>query len=136
MFLLLFFFRQIILYFVKKDVLTTENTIFNDVLVIFDDEFQTFRVYEALSNKHLKENYSKYYDNLRKEIETPLSSLSNLFNGPNKLIDKRYDKLVDYEAVLSDYKLKSSSGPILKEVNIFYYSKLKNNFSCLTVVLA
>ena len=84
--------------------------------MIFDDEFQAFRVYEASSNQHLKENYSKYYDNLKKDVETPLTSLTNLFNGPNKLIDKRYDKQVDYEAVLSDYKLKASSGPVLKEV--------------------
>ena len=58
---------------------------------------------------------------INKTILYPLNILIRTFNGPNKLIEKRADKLVDYEnalAVQDEYKTTGSIvvGQSFKEV--------------------
>lgn len=97
-------------------MLKSEATTSTESLYIFTDEFQTFVAFETSAFKRLKEDFQKYNEQIKKSIMIPLRVLINNFSGPNKLMDKRNDKLVDYEAVLSDYKYRTSNGPILKEV--------------------
>ena len=83
---------------------------FNHLLYIFEDEFHTFVIFETASHKRFTDQFKFFSNSIKKQIQTPLTSLINYFNGPIKLINKRNDKWVDYEASLSDYEIKSSNN--------------------------
>ncbi len=83
------------------------------------DEFQTFSKMDQFSNATRSIEFQKLIKKIMPCVLTPLSTLINIYNGPNKLIEKRNDKLLDYEGALSDLELKKSNniGPSTKEVN-------------------
>jgi hypothetical protein len=59
-----------------------------------------------------------YYEVLRASGLVPLDTLVGCLRNPCKLIEKRNDKLVDYEAILSDVKAKSMQQvAVSKEVS-------------------
>jgi hypothetical protein len=64
--------------------------------------------------------YNVYSEKIMKLVLTPLIMLETCLNGPNKLIEKRYDKLLDYESALNDIELRKSSlspgSPLSREV--------------------
>lgn len=92
-----------------KAVLDLEKDIFTDLLLIFDSEFQFFWQFESASNSRRSIDLIEYSQQIVQHVTSPLKALINSFTGPNKLIHKRYDKLLDYEAALSDLELKSSN---------------------------
>lgn len=95
-----------------------EKNIFGDLVYMFDDDFKTFAMLDSSSNSIRSIKYQLYADKVNKTVTAPLRLLLNYLNGPNKLIQKRYDKLLDYESALTDLETKSplSSTSGLKEV--------------------
>ncbi|KAK5865581.1 hypothetical protein PBY51_019843 [Eleginops maclovinus] len=65
---------------------------------------------------HLNGNdpYKHFKDSMERSVLAPLSSLQGMFTAPQKLIQKRYDKLLDYCSRLersSSFSSSSSSSP-------------------------
>lgn len=98
-------------------MLSIESNIYNDL--VFDKEMEEFVQFRVLFDK-CKEQSRNYAIQTSNSALKPVDYLVGLFAGPNLLIAKRGDKLVDYEAALSDYQTKSNNGttPIPKEVNL------------------
>ncbi|KAK1886374.1 Rho guanine nucleotide exchange factor 38 [Dissostichus eleginoides] len=48
--------------------------------------------------------YKHFKDSMERSVLAPLSSLQGMFTAPQKLIQKRYDKLLDYCSRLEDYE--------------------------------
>ncbi|XP_061765418.1 rho guanine nucleotide exchange factor 38 [Nerophis ophidion] len=67
--------------------------------------------------------YEHYKDNMERLVLAPLSSLQGMFTAPQKLIQKRYDKLLDYcsrlerSSSFSSSQSTSSSSPCLVSVD-------------------
>ena len=112
----------IFFYFIKtKNFLLAESDLFHDILFLADDSFQDFSKFEISSNSISSLQHKEYLVKINRTILYPLNILIRTFNGPNKLIEKRADKLVDYEnalAVQDEYKTTGSMvvGQIFKEV--------------------
>ncbi|NXT25918.1 ARH38 factor, partial [Syrrhaptes paradoxus] len=78
---------------------------------------------------------------LDKLVLTPLSALQALFSGPQKLIQKRYDKLLDYNSYLQrstgeeldlakkDYE--ALNAQLVEELQVFNRAAKKIVFNCL-----
>ena len=99
-----------------KDTLDCEKNIFTTLLTIFkDDEFKTFSKFDSTANTIRSVKYHTFASKAMKYVLTPLITLLACFNGPNKLIEKRQHKLLDYEAAISDVELKTSTTSV-KEV--------------------
>lgn len=79
------------------------------------DELSTFSKFEMAANSKRSIEFQNYSNKIIKTVTTPLYHLIGHFAGPSKLISKRYDKLLDYEAALSDFEFKSPTASI-KEV--------------------
>ncbi|KTG33534.1 hypothetical protein cypCar_00010202 [Cyprinus carpio] len=67
----------------------------------FDEAEKRFRLQERLIKSFIRD-ISLYLQHIRKErtealVITPLTQLLNMFAGPHKLIQKRRDKLLDYD---------------------------------------
>ena len=103
---------------ILKDILDCEKNIFDDLLKMFIDEFQTFSKMDQFSNATRSIEFQKLVNKIMPNVLQPLSTLINFYSGPNKLIEKRSDKLLDYEGALSDLELKKTNniGPSTKEV--------------------
>ncbi|KAM9819509.1 rho guanine nucleotide exchange factor 38 [Syngnathus typhle] len=67
---------------------------------------------ESNGSSHTKNHdpYERYKDNMERLVLGPLSSLQGMFTAPQKLIQKRYDKLLDYCSRLERSSLTSSSS--------------------------
>jgi hypothetical protein len=87
-----------------RDVLQCELDIFTDLIYIFSDDFQTFHGLETSARNMREHEFTKYYSKVAREVLTPLNALLDTYKGPNILINKRNDKLIDYEASISSYK--------------------------------
>lgn len=100
-------------------MLEFEKDLLKDVLSIFVDEFQFFLPFEAMSDDRCRKDFPVYSQKIVENVSSPLKTLIYSFTGPNKLINKRYHKLLDYEAALSDVELKSNqtNGSIPRDVN-------------------
>nr|XP_057926546.1 rho guanine nucleotide exchange factor 38 isoform X2 [Doryrhamphus excisus] len=80
---------------------------------------------ESNGSSHNKndEPYEHYKDNMERLVLSPLSSLQGMFTAPQKLIQKRYDKLLDYcsrlerSSSFSSSQSTSSSSPCLASVD-------------------
>eukprot|EP00062_Callorhinchus_milii_P007614 gi/632949424/ref/XP_007890149.1/ PREDICTED: rho guanine nucleotide exchange factor 38 isoform X2 [Callorhinchus milii] len=46
--------------------------------------------------KNSQSSFEHFKDNLERQVVMPLAALQTLFSGPQKLIQKRYDKMLDY----------------------------------------
>ena len=78
---------------------------------------------------------------LQKLVLTPLSALLSLFPGPQKLIQKRYDKLLDYNsylqrAVADDSDLakreyEALNAQLVEELHVFNQAARKILLNCL-----
>lgn len=78
---------------------------------------------------------------LDKVVLTPLSALQALFSGPQKLIQKRYDKLLDYNSYLQrstgeeldlakkDYE--ALNAQLVEELQVFNRAAKKIVLNCL-----
>uniref|UniRef100_F7F3Z6 Dynamin-binding protein n=1 Tax=Monodelphis domestica TaxID=13616 RepID=F7F3Z6_MONDO len=78
---------------------------------------------------------------LHRQVMTPLSSLQSLFPGPQKLIQKRYDKLLDYNGYLQrsagddsdlarkDYE--ALNAQLVEELQVFNQTGRQILFNCL-----
>ncbi|XP_061535706.1 rho guanine nucleotide exchange factor 38 isoform X2 [Phycodurus eques] len=68
---------------------------------------------EPNGSSHTKgdDPYEHYKDNMEQLVLAPLSSLQGMFTAPQKLIQKRYDKLLDYCSRLERSSFSSSSSP-------------------------
>ena len=93
---------------------------------------------DQFSNATRSIEFQKLVSKVMPNVLQPLSTLINVYSGPNKLIEKRSDKLLDYEGALSDLELKKTNniGPSTKEVKIFIIISLVNRFLCLINILA
>uniref|UniRef100_A0A8C3T3D3 Rho guanine nucleotide exchange factor 38 n=1 Tax=Chelydra serpentina TaxID=8475 RepID=A0A8C3T3D3_CHESE len=82
-----------------------------------------------------------FVDQLEKLVLTPLSALQALFSGPQKLIQKRYDKLLDYNGCLErsagdeldltkkDYE--ALNAQLVEELQVFNRTAMKIVMNCL-----
>ena len=78
--------------------------------IIFEDDlFETFNKFERSANLKRSVDFQNYVDKLIPNVLQPLKMLINMFSGPLKLIDKRLDKLLDYEGALSELELKQTN---------------------------
>ncbi|XP_016079078.1 PREDICTED: rho guanine nucleotide exchange factor 38 [Miniopterus natalensis] len=78
---------------------------------------------------------------LQKLVLTPLSALLALFPGPQKLIQKRYDKLLDYssslkraaghEADLAQKEFEALNAQLVEELQVFNQAARKILLNCL-----
>ncbi|XP_056619988.1 rho guanine nucleotide exchange factor 38 [Triplophysa dalaica] len=68
---------------------------------------------------HVKKNgndpYKKFKDNMELRVLAPLSTLLGMFASPQKLIQKRYDKLLDYCSQLDSRSSKEEQGLAKKD---------------------
>uniref|UniRef100_G1Q9I8 Dynamin-binding protein n=1 Tax=Myotis lucifugus TaxID=59463 RepID=G1Q9I8_MYOLU len=79
--------------------------------------------------------------NLKKLVLTPLSALLSLFPGPQKLIQKRYDKLLDYnsylqraageESDLAKKEYEALNAQLVEELQVFNQAARKILLNCL-----
>ncbi|XP_077426038.1 rho guanine nucleotide exchange factor 38 [Vanacampus margaritifer] len=67
---------------------------------------------DSNGSSHTKSDdpYEDYKDNMERLVLAPLSSLQGMFTAPQKLIQKRYDKLLDYCSRLERSSFSSSSS--------------------------
>ena len=78
---------------------------------------------------------------LQKLVLTPLSALLSLFPGPQKLIQKRYDKLLDYnsylqgaaadESDLAKREYEALNAQLVEELQVFNLAARKILLNCL-----
>lgn len=78
---------------------------------------------------------------LQKLVLTPLSALRSLFPGPQKLIQKRYDKLLDYnsylqrvvadESDLAKREYEALNAQLVEELQVFNQAARKILLNCL-----
>jgi hypothetical protein len=78
---------------------------------------------------------------LQRHILTPLSALLSLFPGPQKLIQKRYDKLLDYnsylqrsagdESDLARKEYEALNAQLVEELQVFNQAARKILLNCL-----
>ncbi|KAM6220513.1 rho guanine nucleotide exchange factor 38 [Rhynchocyon petersi] len=78
---------------------------------------------------------------LQRLVLTPLSALLSLFPGPQKLIQKRYDKLLDYnsylqrsagdESDLAKKEYEALNAQLVEELQVFNQAARKILFNCL-----
>ncbi|XP_053417033.1 rho guanine nucleotide exchange factor 38 [Nycticebus coucang] len=78
---------------------------------------------------------------LQRLILTPLSALLSLFPGPHKLIQKRYDKLLDYnsylqrsagdESDLAKREYEALNAQLVEELQVFNQAALRILLNCL-----
>jgi hypothetical protein len=89
------------------------------LLLVLEDENRSFSAFCTDSSNRINLEFISYYKALCANVIDPLKELSKLVDGPTKLISKRYDKLIDYEAALADYEFKSDNGAksVSKEVS-------------------
>ncbi|CAK6958534.1 rho guanine nucleotide exchange factor 38 [Scomber scombrus] len=64
----------------------------------------------GLSHNNGNDPYKHFKDNMERLVLAPLSSLQGMFTAPQKLIQKRYDKLLDYCSRLERSSSFSSSS--------------------------
>uniref|UniRef100_A0A8C3XUD3 Rho guanine nucleotide exchange factor 38 n=1 Tax=Chelydra serpentina TaxID=8475 RepID=A0A8C3XUD3_CHESE len=96
--------------------------------------------------KHICVQFNTHFspchvDQLEKLVLTPLSALQALFSGPQKLIQKRYDKLLDYNGCLErsagdeldltkkDYE--ALNAQLVEELQVFNRTAMKIVMNCL-----
>ncbi len=121
-------------FIITKNFLLAESDLFHDILFLADDSFQDLCKFESSSNSIFSLQHKEYLAKIKRTILNPLNTLIRTFNGPNKLIEKRADKLVDYEnslAVQDEYKTTGSMvvGQSFKEVILvlnFQFSFISN----------
>ena len=98
-----------------------EINYYNGLTVIFEDDNIQFLSFKK-SAEFRMDRHREYTRCLSSKILINLERLLSCLIGPNKLIEKRNHKLVDYEACLSELKLKNSYGPgyyATKEVGLY-----------------
>jgi hypothetical protein len=94
-----------------KCVLDLEKDIFTDVIQLIDVESRSFYSrLEVASNQLRSIDFLNYSKRVAALILNPLKELVNCYTGPNKLIFKRTDKLLDYESAMSDLELKTNNN--------------------------
>jgi hypothetical protein len=99
---------------------------FSILLLIFEEDFQTFIKFDWNANKLRSIEYQNFFTKVSNAIMVPLAALLNYLYGPNKLIDKRQDKLLDYEKALNTLETKKndpySISATQKEVNYVQFN--------------
>lgn len=96
----------------------SEEMYFMSIPGMFEEEDSRERQKFVSLSKHSEYHKTKqkaYYEVLKSTSLVPLDTLLGYFRNPYKLIEKRNDKLVDYEAILSDVKLKSMQGSVVSK---------------------
>ncbi|XP_036887806.1 rho guanine nucleotide exchange factor 38 [Sturnira hondurensis] len=94
---------------------------------------------EALS--HASNPCDDFAAHLQKLVLTPLAALLSLFPGPHKLIQKRYDKLLDYnsylqgaageESDLARKEYEALNAQLVEELQVFNQAARKILWNCL-----
>jgi hypothetical protein len=125
-------FALIFVCFTKKELLDCEKNIFEDLLNTFLDEKTMFARLEQFSNSFRSVEFQKAVNKIMPNVLNPLNTLIGLYQGPNKLIEKRNDKLLDYEGALSDLELKKTNniGPSTREI-VTHVEKTKKDYEAL-----
>ncbi|CAF0932116.1 unnamed protein product [Brachionus calyciflorus] len=85
-----------------RNILDCEKDWYNDILTLAEDEFDKYYKLDLSANHRRSKQFQEYADKMMKQVLMPVKSLINNLNGPNKLISKRNDKLLDYENALDD----------------------------------
>nr|XP_003410416.1 rho guanine nucleotide exchange factor 38 [Loxodonta africana] len=85
--------------------------------------------------------YDDFAAHLQRLVLAPLSALLSLFPGPQKLIQKRYDKLLDYnsylqrsagdESDLAKKEYEALNAQLVEELQVFNQAARKILFNCL-----
>jgi hypothetical protein len=70
-------------------------------LALTEEDYHDFSKFEQTSDSNHSFQFQDYSSKITQIILTPLIALMKMFNGPNKLIEKRIDKLMDYESALA-----------------------------------
>ncbi|XP_077575967.1 rho guanine nucleotide exchange factor 38 [Stigmatopora nigra] len=93
---------QIYLQFIQEMVSVAINNVPEMQSIIKDSN--------GSSHTKTEDPYEHYKENMERLVLAPLSSLQGMFTAPQKLIQKRYDKLLDYCSRLERSSLSSSSS--------------------------
>lgn len=103
---------------ILKSQLDADSVYYHNLPILLDEGNKVLISLQNASGFRYK-RYKEYAQDLVTKVSLPLENLITYLNGPNKLIDKRNDKLVDYEAALTEVKQKNAYGPgyVPKEVN-------------------
>ncbi|XP_055933569.1 dynamin-binding protein-like [Argiope bruennichi] len=91
--------------YVKKmeELVTTAFQISEDIAEFYQDK-KTQKEVEQFRNTHrsiLTEHWENFKQTIERSINSPIKLLLQNFGGPTNLIQKRYDKLLDYESASS-----------------------------------
>ena len=77
---------------------------------MFTEEFDTFYKLDLFSNTTRSTEFTNHINKVVPNVLMPLKNLIDMYSGPNKLIEKRNDKLLDYEGAMSDLELKRNNN--------------------------
>ena len=95
------------------DILDYEKTILSNVFQIFsDDILKNYSHFEQSAIVNRSTKLQSYLTKVHETIMSPMNQLIFFMSRPNKLIQKRQDKQMDYESALSDYDLNSNSKEV------------------------
>ncbi|XP_041466815.1 dynamin-binding protein-like isoform X2 [Lytechinus variegatus] len=86
-----------------KEATSVEATVGSDISDYYANQSNLHEVnkYEAVQNHLANKLYKDYTLFVQQRVMSPLNSLLNMFQGPHKLIQKRYDKLLDYDSYIN-----------------------------------
>ncbi|XP_038053074.1 dynamin-binding protein-like isoform X2 [Patiria miniata] len=83
-----------------KDATSSEAAVGSDISDYYASQSNLHEVnkYEAVQRHLANKLYKDYTLFVQQRVISPLNGLLIMFQGPHKLIDKRYDKLLDYDS--------------------------------------
>ncbi|XP_072162827.1 uncharacterized protein [Diadema setosum] len=86
-----------------KEATAVEATVGSDISDYYANQSNLHEVnkYEAVQNHLANKLYKDYTLFVQQRVMSPLNSLLNMFQGPQKLIQKRFDKLLDYDSYIN-----------------------------------
>ncbi|XP_071957132.1 dynamin-binding protein-like isoform X2 [Antedon mediterranea] len=86
-----------------KDATATEAIVGGDISEYYANQSNLKQVnkYEAAQKRIANKLYKNYTLFVQQRVISPLNLLLIMFQGPHKLIQKRYDKLLDYDSCIN-----------------------------------
>jgi len=85
----------------KRDFLQTQSQLSTSLLRFYlNDVDVVIKTYDYVMRRISEQLFRQYHDKVQLQIVCPVSTLIERYRAPHALIDKRFDKLLDYESSL------------------------------------
>lgn len=101
------FLRDVDTYLKQLDeyVICWENLCADIVTIYNDAQSEELKCYMEATNLICTQYYPEFKSTVETLVISPLNQLQSLFLGPNKVIQKRFDKLLDYDSLARKSKI-------------------------------